>query len=208
MKRFLSFTVVALIALSAGIGGFYLHQNNQTAQFLKAGVFIIENSRPLKTFKLNSHDGKPFTKESFTGHWHLVFFGFTHCPDICPTTLATLKQTWNKLPPNIQKEIKITLVSVDPARDTVEKMKQYVGFFGKDIIGVTGDFMELTELTTSLSVPFKKIMLEGGNYTVDHSAYIYLIGPDGHFRAFIKPPFHIESLSTTLPKLINHIQNT
>jgi protein SCO1/2 len=203
MKKLLVFLTVSTLALSAGIAGFYLHQNSQTAKFIQQGIFIIEKPRPLKAFTLNDQNGQTFTVDSFKGKWSLVFFGFTHCPDICPTTLATLKQTWRQLPADLQQQVKITLVSVDPARDTVDKMKQYVGFFGKDIIGVTGDFIQLTELTTSLSVPFKKIMLEGGNYTVDHSAYIYLVGPKGNFRAFIKPPFNAKSLGKILPDLIS-----
>lgn len=203
MKKLLVFFTISALALSAGIAGFYLHQNSQTAKFIQQGIFIIEKPRPLKPFTLSDQNGNPFTIESFKGQWSLVFFGFTHCPDICPTTLATLKQIWKKLPPDLKRQVKITLVSVDPARDTVDKMKQYVGFFGKDIIGVTGDFMQLTTLTTSLSVPFKKIILEDGNYTVDHSAYIYLVGPEGNFRAFIKPPFNAKLLGIILPELLS-----
>lgn len=196
MKKSHTFWVTGcLVALCLGLILYILTNPSAEQKLLKAGVFILEAPRSPAPFELVKQDGTPFTNESFKGQWDLVFFGFTHCPDVCPATLATLKQAWNALDEKLKSTTRIVLVSVDPARDTVEKVRQYTGFFGEPVIGVTGSFTELRKLTHGLSVPFRKVPLAEGEYTVDHSAYIYLINPQGHFQAFFKPPFQSKRLA-------------
>lgn len=199
---FLSLLVLALIA---GLTTYVYQHQSWKHELLQHGFFVLEEPRPLTEFSLKSQKNEPFSNKSFQGKWYLVFFGFTHCPDICPATLATLKQMMKKLEPQLQESTEIVLVSVDPARDTPDKLRQYTGFFGGDVIGLTGDFLELQALTSSMAVPFKKVMLEGSDYTVDHSGYIYLVGPDGRYYAFIKPPFDVNKLAKQYSTFRQHL---
>ncbi len=200
------FPTVCFASLLLGLFIFIQLKESKASQFMQQGVFLLETPRSITPFKLINHEGQPFTEQSLKGQWQWIFFGFTHCPDICPATLATLKQAMKKLDNALQVSTNIVLVSVDPARDTVDKMKQYVGFFGQGVTGVTGDFIELLTLTNNLSVPFKKVMLENGDYTVDHSGYVYLTNPDGQYIAFFKPPLDTKRFAHTYTTVRDYLK--
>src|SRR5690606_14968452 len=122
--------------------------------------------------------GAAFTRANLEGRWSLVFFGFTHCPAICPNTLAVMQQTktaLETLPLELQPQL--VFVSVDPERDTPEKMHEYVRFFGPTLRGVTGAPERIAALTDALGVPVQRVPLPDGGYTVDHSAAIFLVNP-------------------------------
>lgn len=165
-------------------------------QLREVGVFIFEPPRIVKPFELQSHKGEVFTRDNFEGKWSLVFFGFTFCPDICPATMALLNQAMDKIDdPNILATTQVVMVSVDPARDTVEQLAQYMPYFNKDFIGVTGEFLTIHALATNLNAAFQKVPGGGEHYTVDHSAYIFLVNPKGDYHAFMKPPFSAQSIA-------------
>ncbi len=166
-----------------------------TEQFKERGIFLFEPPRKIKTFELESHLGEPFTKASLQGKWGLVFFGFTHCPDVCPTTMAMLNNAVAEIEDNdISSTTQVILVTVDPARDTVDQLKSYVPYFNKDFIGVTGDFLKILSFAGNLNAPFRKVVT-GDTYTMDHSAYIFLVNPRGDLQAFLKPPFDPQSFA-------------
>ena len=145
---------------------------------------LLPGGIDLPEFSLLDHTGAAVDQTVFDGHWNLVFFGFTHCPDICPLTLQVLTNARAQMADEgIEPLPRIVLVSVDPERDTPEKLGQYVGFFGDQNLGLTGEIDEIKKLTGALGIWFGKSALDGDNYTVDHSAAVLLIGPDGDYRA-------------------------
>jgi len=182
--------------LMAGIGlllaGFVLHKLNppplSDIQLRQMGLYLFQNPRALPEYELLNEEGELFTPQSFEGQWDLVFFGFTFCPDVCPTTMATLKQAYDALPESDRESVRVVLVTVDPARDTVPVMKTYVEHFDTTFTGVTGDFLDVHRLATGLSIPFAKVPGGGDNYQVDHSANIAVINPRGHYVGFFKSP--------------------
>src|SRR5690606_22138642 len=109
--------------------------------------------------------GEIFTEKNLQGKWTLMFFGFTHCPDICPTTLAKLAQVYKQLDTDLQKQTQVVMVSVDPARDTQEKLAEYMPYFNEDFIGVTGEFTEILKFSRNVNAVFNKVVT-GDDYTV------------------------------------------
>lgn len=160
------------------------------------GAIVFDKPRRFDAFELIDQNGEPFTQEDFKGHWSLLFFGFTHCPDICPTTMADLSRLMGALPGDIADNTQVMLFSLDPARDTPEIMKEYVGYFGEDFIGVTGDFLTLRRFANQVNVAFSKVT-QGDDYTIDHSGNIIMINPRGDYHGFFKPPFELAKLKAT-----------
>jgi protein SCO1/2 len=137
------------------------------------------------------------------GHPTLVFFGFTHCPDVCPTTLALLA--------NVQKEVarqdetlaglRVALISVDPERDTPEQLGRYVASFGSDLIGLTGSTPEIVKTTRTFNVAFARVDLPGGSYTVDHSATVFVLDSQARIVAVFTPPLSAAALARDVARL-------
>jgi cytochrome oxidase Cu insertion factor (SCO1/SenC/PrrC family) len=150
-------------------------------------------------FALTDAEGKRRTDADFRGKHMLVFFGFTNCPDFCPTALMTITQTLEKLGPKSENIVPV-FITVDPERDTVQQLRNYAQNFDKRIVMLTGTPEEIAAVARVYRVFYAKRPLEKGEYTMDHSAYIYLMGADGkyvtHFRHGIQP----EQLAETLGK--------
>lgn len=131
-------------------------------------------------FALTGDDGTPLTQDDLRGRWTLMFFGFTHCPDVCPGTLAVLKQSAERIAsrPGSLGDVQVLFVSVDPARDTPEVLGPYVKHFGSAFRGATGDAQALAALTQSLGVFYAKVPGAGENdYSIDHTASIFVVDP-------------------------------
>jgi protein SCO1/2 len=134
-------------------------------------------------FVLRSADG-PVDTATLRGKVLLVYFGYTYCPDICPTTLAAVSQALNQLAPAEQSQVKTIFVSVDPARDTPQRLKDYAGFFQSSIIGVTGTPEEVARAARLYGAVYSRHDIgSDAGYVVDHSAWTYLVAPDGHLAA-------------------------
>ena len=132
-----------------------------------------------------------------------MFFGFTHCPDICPTTLQTLATARRTLAENGMRELpRIVLVSVDPERDTPEELNTYVGYFGDDVVGLTGSEAALRELTDGLGIFFQRVDSDDQNYNVDHSAVVLVLNPAGQFTALFSAPHRPSAFVNDLPGII------
>ena len=138
-------------------------------------------------FKLTDHNGRAVTEAEFKGKPFLVFFGFTHCPDVCPTALFEISETLRRLGPDADKA-RALFITVDPERDTPEKLKQYLSSFDPRIVGLTGTPDEIAAVTKTYKVYAKKVPTEGGDYTMDHSAIVYLMDRQGRFVA----PFNLK----------------
>ena len=163
-------------------------------------ALVLPEPNPVPEFSLLNQRGMPIDQTVFAGQWDLVFFGFTHCPDICPTTLQVLAAAKTTLQEKGQVPLpRIVLVSVDPERDTPELMQQYVDYFGEGNLGITGTLDEITKLTSGLGIFFAKHASDGKDYTVDHSAAVLVINPDGGFEALFSGPHVVENYVHDLP---------
>jgi len=132
-------------------------------------------------FQLTDHQGRTVTEASFRGRFTLIYFGFTFCPDFCPTSLQIMADALDQIGPAAQR-VQPILITVDPERDTVEQLAAYVPSFGPNMIGLTGTMEQISAAARAYRVYFKKA--DGGSatdYGVDHSSIIYLMGPDGRF---------------------------
>lgn len=138
-------------------------------------------------FKLIDQDGKPLTDQDMKGKPFLVFFGFTHCPEVCPTKLFEISEILRKLGPDADK-ISALFITVDPERDTPALMKDYLSNFDPHLRGATGDAEAIAKVAKAYRVYYAKVPLEGGDYTMDHSAIVYLMDKNGHFVA----PFNVK----------------
>jgi protein SCO1 len=157
--------------------------------------------RAVPDFSRVRRDGKTRTLADWKGHWTVAFFGFTNCPDICPTTLATFKQVWKRLDPATRERVRFDFVSVDPGRDTPELLARYVGYFSPDFVASTGSDEELTRLTRALGLLYTRGTPKNGTYSVDHSASAVLVDPDGRQAGLFRPPFEAEAMAADLAAL-------
>jgi protein SCO1 len=133
-------------------------------------------------FALTDQDGKPVTDATFAGATHLVFFGFTHCPDVCPTTLQALTDTFQALGPKA-KDLRALFITVDPERDTPQAMKDYVSNFDPRIVGLTGSPDAVAAAVKAYRAYAKKVPLKDGDYTMEHTALVYVMDAKNRFVA-------------------------
>lgn len=161
------------------------------------GAYMFETPRNIGEFALLDHHGKVFDGARFEGKWTLVFFGFTTCPDICPTTMSFLNDFIKQLEGTEAEDTAVVMISVDPARDSVEQLAAYVPFFNPDFTGVTGEFLEIHKVATALNTPFRKVPGQGKDYLIDHSANVVLINPRGDYHGFFKSPLDMAKMKVT-----------
>ena len=164
-------------------------------------VTLANDQQPLPAFSF-ARSGKPLTNADLQGQWTLLFFGYTYCPDICPTSLATMKDLRTRLLAAGVKPPQVVFVSVDPARDTPERIASFVGFFDPSFIGATGDDAALASLAKHLGVFYQRHNEEDKqHYTVDHTAAIYLIDPQGRLKAVLSWPHDPAAMAADYPKI-------
>lgn len=201
------FILVALLALIMGLIFNSLmsrsSQGNNTT-LTEAGIILLPQSRHLPAITLTNQDGQPVLINELKDKWSLLFFGYTYCPDICPTTLSQLRQIKSELPKAVQDKLQVVLVSVDPNRDTPQQLKKYLSYFDPQFVGLTpGSTEQLQTLANAVSIPFIPPDTSKPNYTVDHSGNLALIGPDGTQRGFIRAPFNTQKMVAQLPGLVD-----
>lgn len=188
--RFVPYLLTAVVGILAAGGGMWLAKSLfRGSTQAPTTATVVQPPRALPAFELVSDVGAQFTHDDLVGKWSLVFFGFTHCPAICPNTLTVLQQTktaLDDLPASQQPQI--VFVSVDPERDTPAKMHEYVQFFGPTLRGVTGTQAGIDTLARALGVPFNRVDLPNGDYTMDHYTGIFLLNPHGEFNALFSAP--------------------
>jgi protein SCO1/2 len=173
-------TARILLVLGAFVAGLVLFT---TVVFIFTGRSPAPIAMPSAVggpFRLVDQNAKPITDEDMKGHPFLVFFGFTHCPDVCPTTLFEVSEILRAAGPGA-KDARALFITVDPERDTPQVLKDYLGSFDPRVIGVTGDSEAIAAVIKSYRVYAKKVPTENGGYTMDHTAIVYLMGKDGRF---------------------------
>ena len=164
---------------------------------------VFPTARALPTLDLTSQDGQPLPADFLSGHWTLVFFGFTQCPDICPTTLAVLAQAGRQLADLPQAEQpRVLLVSVDPERDTPERLAAYVRFFDPAFLGATGSLESIAAAAAAFGVPYAKVTMPVGSYTMDHGSGIFVVGPAGGIVAYLSAPHDAGVIARDYRKLL------
>lgn len=161
-------------------------------------------TKPIKLdeFLLTADDDSVFSNQSLKDKWSLLFFGYTHCPDVCPLTLHQLAQANKELADKLDSTPDIIMVSVDPDRDTSEILQKYVRSFGENVSGVTGKNEELDKLTSQLGIFYNANKHEGENYSVNHSAAVILINKNAEFHAVFSAPHSIENFVSDLPLIL------
>ena len=159
-------------------------------------VNMYPQARALPDFQLIDHNNQPFTTENLLGHWSLVFVGYTYCPDICPTTLAELKDVY----PGLQQipsefPIQVVLLSVDPMRDTPARLNEYINFFDPDFIAVSGEHPQLFPLVRAMGMMYSMSeSTDNPNYLVDHSSSVVVVNPKAQVVGRFKPDFVVGKL--------------
>jgi protein SCO1/2 len=188
------------LLLAGVIAGLFFEREPTPLEFQpQMGVSIISPPVVLPDVSLIDQEGHPFTVDRFKGEWSLLFFGYTHCPDVCPTTLSNMNR--------VAKELKNTglnyvFVTLDPKRDTPEKLKEYVHYFNPDFIGVSGDKSNIDRLAEAVGVIYD---FEGDTsserYNVNHYAAILVVDPKGRLRAHILPPHPTSKMVSVITKI-------
>lgn len=171
------------------------------AELQELGVFIHPVPRLLQPVEVINEQGQPFTTTDFIGRWNLIFLGYTHCPDICPTTLALFKQLRAGWQTGELARIRYVLLSADPERDTPQRLRDYLAFFHPDFVGLTGRVEDVDQLAKQLSSLFAKVPQADGDYLVDHSANIMIINPAGQYVGFIRPPHSVKQIKRAMEML-------
>jgi protein SCO1/2 len=175
MRRFL---VIGLLTLAAILSGC-----EQRASLPKFRLTDVTGAPFGKALALSDHHGKPRTLQDFRGKVVVLFFGFMHCPDVCPTTLAELAQVAKALGPDAAR-MQVLFVTVDPERDTPELLRQYVPSFHPDFLGLHGNAAATAQAAKEFKIFYQKQPQSGGDYSMDHSAGTYILDQQGRLRLF------------------------
>ena len=153
-------------------------------------------------FQLIDQNGKPFSDANLKGKWHLIFFGYTHCPDACPTALNEMSLALDRL--GIKRdEVGVVFITVDPERDTPDVLKSYVQSFDAPIVALTGSPEAVAQAAKAYRVFYAKHPRADGDYDMDHSAVIYVMNPEGRFTATFTPDSTADAIAQRLQKLIS-----
>jgi len=208
LKFSILMTTVALAAMLAGawLAGSGRGNNSQAMLLPDRVMTLFPDPKPLTAFALTDHKNRVFDLAGLKGKWSFLFFGFTHCPDICPTTLAILARARD----NIDKsrvgaeDVQFVFISVDPNRDTAGKLGQYVAYFDTTFLGVTGNDTQIGNLARQLGASYQVEFKPGmENYPVYHTTTVFLVDPRARYHAMFTPPLDAETISRRFKVLRN-----
>ena len=200
-KTLISATLVAALGVILVLGYLAGRSFREPARAISiAGMTVLEPASPLPEFRLHDQSNQLFDRARLQGKWSLLFFGYTHCPDICPTTLVVMRDV-QKIAGGKEQGIQYIFVSVDPDRDKAATLKRYLPYFHQEFIGATGGQGELMRLTRALGVYYESGEARGGSYEVHHSAAIFLIDPEARLRALFAGPHAAACLAQRLQRL-------
>lgn len=201
--------LLVIVALAAGLGllaaqRFFAPPSASSTPAMRS-ITVLPTPRVLPAFSLQQSDGTPLSGEELKGHWTLVFLGFTHCPDICPTTLAQLssaQKQWRSIPE--AQRPRVLFVSADPERDSAETTGRYAHAFNPDTLAATAPIPQLQAFARSLSMVFMKAPGPSGradDYSIDHSAGFAVLDPQARMAGVIQPPFDVAAIADDLAVL-------
>jgi protein SCO1/2 len=204
-KPYFLFILVAIVAIGSGL----LVQSSKAPpidrpEFKK--VILLPNTKALINTDFIDHKGQNFSIENFKGKWSILFFGFTNCPDICPTTMQTLKQVKANLEQaGVWHNYQVIMVSVDPERDTTERLANYVPYFDPEFIGISSALETTESFAKNVGILFfKNERTEDNNYDVDHGAALILVDPDAQYAGVITAPHLVGPISDDLISLAKY----
>ena len=200
--KFLSFAILCATGI-AGIAAAVVWHRTVPAPVLTGGA-LLRPDRALADFSLIDQQGKVFGSAELRGRWSLLFFGYTNCPDFCPTTLAALADMKKRLRAAQAKVLpQVIFVSVDAERDTPAQLSKYVPYFDPDFIGLTGaDQPSIEAVAKQLGVGVIIRPTSAGDYIVEHSDVIFVINPDGRIAAILTGPFNVEALQADFQRIV------
>ena len=177
--------VSGLVVLAAALGVFTAMDRQQAAPAIPG--LLWPEPKTLGGFSAVDHENNPFTQADLRGKWSLLFFGFTHCPDICPVTLAVMDKVHEKVARG--RDVQSVFVSVDPERDTRQRMEQYLAAFNPEFIGLGGSAEQVAALTGQVGLAyFRDETEDGDNYLIDHGGSLFMIDPRGRLVGIFSPP--------------------
>ena len=195
--------LLSLLLFGLAVGGFYWGNSKPSIPQDLMGV-LRPDPKPISNFQLSDHNGKVFDTKRLQGKWSFVFFGYTFCPDICPTTLAVLTATQKQLQldPEVWSESQVIFVSVDPDRDTQEKLASYMEFFNQEFIAITGTREEIDNLARQFNALYIiESETQPGFYLVSHTAAIFLVDPQARLVGSFSQPHYPSSINSLFRKI-------
>ena len=202
-KNRITLTVACLFALAALILGIFISQHVREDHVIDVQQFhgtYLDKPRAVKAFSLTGIDNKSFNNASLLGHWTMMFFGFTNCGHVCPTTMAELGKMYRLIEDKGVKTLpQIVMISVDPERDSLDKLDHYVKAFHPEFYGARGDEASIAKLSQELGVAYTKMMLKGHDdsqhYDIEHTGTVMLFNPKGELNAFFTMPHQASFLA-------------
>ncbi len=184
----------AFVALLGGASG-----GGEAGPVSSGGVQLPAGLALGGPFSLTDQSGKPVTERDYAGGWMLIYFGYTFCPDVCPTELGTMAAALDALDPAVAERVVPALISVDPARDTPEQLADYVSRFHPRMVGLTGTPEQVAEVASRHRVYYARAQrAETTDYLMDHSSFIYLVGPDARVRSLFRPETKPEDMAASI----------
>jgi protein SCO1 len=206
-SKFLIPAMMVLAILAAGTGFYISLKQSQQSMQANPGIegLFWPNPKQINAFSTIDQNGRPFGLEQLSNTWSFLFFGYIHCPDVCPVTMAVMAEAYKELITE-NMDIQNVFVSVDPERDTTEKLSQYVTYFNADFIGLGGNNEMVNSLTRQIGVAyFLNNEEQTENYLVDHSASIFLIDPKGRMVGKLSQPHQKTKIVEQFTKIKNFI---
>ena len=199
---------VGAISAVAGITVWRMATIQQQHQPSDASLMVLPEPKVIADFALVDGQGQPFSLENLRGHWSLLFFGFTNCPDVCPSALYDLNLVSEQLEASQgagSADVQVVFVSVDPERDTPEKLSQYVSYFNPGFIGVSGSDEQLAPMTMQMGIAYRVEEHEASaeRYDVYHSASVLLMDPRGRLHGVFPAPHNAEKMAVELAEIID-----
>jgi protein SCO1/2 len=199
-----SLAAAALLAIAAGLAGAWFAARSPGPADAPMHARVLDTPRPVPAVAMTDHRGEPFTPERLHGHYSFVFFGFTHCPDVCPTTLQTLadvRQRLDDLPP--AERPAVLLISVDPQRDTPEQLAGYVPHFDPEFTGIHVEASALPELARAFGAAYGYTPAGEDGYVVDHTASVFLVDAQGRIAAVFTTPHEAAAMARDYRAIVN-----
>lgn len=212
----IAFALVDLVLVVAFVSLYLVRSNREAAAELHdLGLSIYPEASDVRPFTLSDEHGNSFTAADLTGYWNFFFFGFTSCPDICPLTMTELEQFYASLEESERTQVRVIMVSVDPARDDIVTLAEYVDAFNEDFVGLTGNIGVIAELAAQFFVSHSKpapalhnnhsASDSAQDYLIEHSGHLAIVNPDGKFAAVMRSPIRDRELSIAYRGLLeNH----
>jgi len=196
----ISFTVIVLSAIVSVILGVFFAKtwSNQEPEYQYKGT-VLSEGRNLKPFDFPTTDSKHFSSKTVKGHWTFVFYGFTHCQMMCPTAMNELRQVYRKLQESEVKNLpEVVMVTIDPERDSVKRMREYVKGFNPKFVGAVGTKQQVVTMTREVGIAFEKVksrdVSKTGDYDMQHSGAILVLNPKGKLQAFFNWPHKVDDI--------------